>query len=148
MSITERNTLAPEMPIERTSGISRIHDKWGKAAVAGFQPVPDLLLKHQATLELTPTDMTVLLNILMHWWYPEQMPYPRSTTISKRMGVAIRTVQRSIHRMEELGLITRVSNDNGPTFVNPEPLVDRLSELAENDKDYLIRSKNREFDVA
>lgn len=124
-----------------TSVGSRIYEKWGKAAVAGFQPVPDLLLKNQVALGLSPTDITVLLNVMMHWWYPEKMPYPRPTTIAKRMGVNVRTVQRSLSAMEEGGIIGRISTKDGPSYIDPEPLVKRLSELADHDRDYQIRAK-------
>ena len=56
-------------------------EKWGAAALGGFQTVPDLLLRHQNTLKITSAEMVVLLNVLMHWWYRDQMPFPRPTTI-------------------------------------------------------------------
>ena len=89
----------------------RAFDKWGEAAGAGFQLVPDLLLKNQANLDLTSTDMLVLLNVLMHWWYRDQRPFPRSTTIAARMNVEPRTVQRSLAKLEELGLMHRVTEE-------------------------------------
>ncbi len=35
----------------------RIAAKWGPAAMAGFQGVPDLLLKNQSRLDLTATEI-------------------------------------------------------------------------------------------
>jgi hypothetical protein len=64
---------------------------------AEFQIVPDLLLKNQKTLGLNATEMVVLLNVLMHWWHRDQKPFPRSTTIAKRMGITVRTVQRALN---------------------------------------------------
>ncbi len=122
---------------------SRIYDKWGEAAVAGFQAVPDLLFKHQATLKLATNDMVVLLNILLHWWYPDQKPFPRSMTIAKRMGVHVRTVQRSLQRMEDLDLLVRNKGADGSTFLDPSPLAQKLVALAERDTDYQIRSQRR-----
>lgn len=122
---------------------SRVYDKWGEAAVAGFQTVPDLLFKHQITLKLATSDMVVLLNLLMHWWYPDQKPFPRSTTIAKRMGVNVRTVQRSLRHMEDLDLLVRTKGPNGSTFLDPSPLVQKLVALAKRDADYRIRSQKR-----
>lgn len=123
--------------------IGPVFGKYGEAAHAGFQAVPDLLLKHQQDLRLSATDMVVLLNVLMHWWYPEQKPFPRATTIATRMGVTIRTVQRSIHAMQENGILFKEVTDaaTGPTYLDPAPLVAKLREFALKDKDYLIRRK-------
>jgi len=128
--------------IGTSDGVSRIHSKWGDAAKAGFQAVPDLLLKHQKTLGVSATEMVVLLNVLMHWWYAHQKPFPRPTTVAKRMGVAVRTVQRAISRLEELDLLKR-TNEGGSVILDPDPLVDKLSALAKSDKDFLARSKSQ-----
>lgn len=134
--------VAPDTPL------TRIEEKWGPAGTAGFQAVPDLLLKYQLALGLTPTDMVVLLNVLMHWWYVDQKPFPRPTTIAKRMGLNVRTIQRSLHHMEELGLISRLKGENGATFVDPEPLVEKLSELALKDRDFQVRTERRVLPVS
>ena len=65
---------------------SAVYAKYGEVSIAGFQAVPDLLLKHQNDLGLSTTDLTVLLNVLMHWWYPGNKPFPRPTAIAKRMA--------------------------------------------------------------
>lgn len=121
-----------------------VYAKFGEASIAGFQAVPDLLLKHQQHLGLSSTDLNVLLNVLMYWWYPEKKPYPRSMTIAKRMGVSARTVQRSLVQMESKGLLIRESEGSGPSYLNPMPLVARLSELARKDPDYLHRKALRD----
>lgn len=128
-----------------TSVGSAVYAKYGEASIAGFQVVPDLLLKHQAALGLSPTDLVVLLNILMHWWYPRQKPFPRSTTISTRMGVSPRTVQRSISRLEMIGLLVRLK-EGEKTYLDPAPLVAKLTELAKSDADYQVRRKSRDRD--
>ena len=58
--------------------------------------VPDVLLKSQTSLGLNATELVVLLNLTMHWWFPKQKPFPRSQTIAQRMGVDVRTVQRAM----------------------------------------------------
>jgi DNA-binding MarR family transcriptional regulator len=117
------------------------HEKWGAAALAGFQTVPDLLLRHQKTLKISSAEMVVLLNVLMHWWYRDQMPYPRPTTIARRMGTTVRTVQRALLKLQELGLLEKVENNNGGTSLDPTPLVRRLCELAQTDSNYLLKKQ-------
>jgi hypothetical protein len=115
-------------------------EKWGDVAHGGFQIVPDLLLKNQKTLGLNATEMVVLLNVLMHWWYRDQKPFPRSTIISKRMGISVRSVQRALIMLEESGMLQREKGPKGATFLDPDGLVRKLSELAKTDIDYLKRT--------
>lgn len=126
-----------------TSVVGSVYAKYGEASVAGFQSVPDILFKHQHDLGLSPTDLTVLLNVLMHWWYPSQKPFPRSQTIAKRMGVTTRTVQRCLAHLEELDLLLKEKDPDGPTYLDPTPLVKKLVALAKKDTDYLVRSRSR-----
>jgi hypothetical protein len=114
-------------------------EKWGEVARAGFQIVPDLLLKHQKDLALNPTEMIVLLNVLMHWWYRDQKPFPRSTTIARRMGSTLRTVQRALQQIEEKGLLLRQKGRDNLTLLDPAPLVERLQRYINDDRDYRIR---------
>lgn len=121
----------------------RVVEKWGAAGHAGFQLVPDLLLKNQAKLGLSPTDLVVLLNITMHWWYAGQRPFPRTSIIAKRMDVQTRTVQRSVERLRQLGLLQKVKetlSDGGEREVcDLTGLVEQLSHLAIDDADYQHR---------
>ena len=127
--------------------VQRAVEKWGDAAEAGFQTVPDILLKKQVELGLSATDMLVLLNVTVHWWYKERMPFPRTSTIASRMGVDARTVQRSLKKMTALGLITRevvTTEDGDPQYVvDLENLVARLGDYARSDEAFLIRMKRK-----
>ncbi len=125
-----------------------MYAKYGEAAVAGFQAVPDLLLKNQKDLGLSPTNVVVLLNVLMHWWYPEQKPFPRSTTIAKRMGISTRAVQRSLQRLQQLGLLAREKSEHGPSYLDPMPLVAKLNGLTVGDTDYEYRRRQRRMETS
>jgi predicted transcriptional regulator len=124
----------------------RASDKWGAAAESGFQLVPDLLLKNQSKLDLSSTDMLVLLNVLMHWWYADQRPFPRSTTIAARMNVEPRTVQRSLAKLDELGLLKRVTEETPEgderRVCDPEGLKRKLEELAALDVGNLAKRRD------
>lgn len=130
-----------------STATQRAAAKWGPAGMAGFQIVPDLLLKHQMGLGLSATELLVLLNVTMHWWYPEQRPFPRSSVIAKRMGVETRTVQRAMERLRGLGLMEKVTEttESGEEreVCDLSGLVRALAKLAEADPDYLHRTSKK-----
>jgi DNA replication protein DnaD len=107
----------------------RVQDKFGEVADAGYQPVPDVLLLHQRELGLRSEDLNVLLQITTHWYFPEKMPFPWTSTIAKRMGVSVRSVQRSISRLRKLGLIGQTTTEGRPAH-DLKPLVETLRPLA------------------
>ncbi len=94
---------------------SLIRTRWNGAVtdgVTGFTAVPDILIRSQASLRLSATEMMVILNLLMHWWQGEgQWPYPRLSTIASRMGVTVRTVERAVGSLESKGLLTRLHGE-------------------------------------
>ncbi len=131
--------------------LSPVTAKWGAAIDAGFQLVPDVLLKNQTRLRISATEMVVLLNLMMHWWYPARHPYPRPATIARRMGVSARTVQRALSRLSELGLVERFKDNSadagGPvlTAFRLTGLVHELEPLACRDVAYRPRGATLEL---
>ena len=109
--------------------------KWGDGINAGFQILPDVLLKNQNALNLTPVELIVLINITMHWWYEDIKPFPRTTTIAKRMGVTSRTVQRAMQRLQALGLI-KLEKGKEQTVFDLSGLVKKLQQYAKSDPGY------------
>lgn len=88
----------------------QIKDKWKDAVSAGntgYLALPEVLLRRQAQLNISPTELTVLINILSFWWYEDKLPFPGNETIAKRMNVTTRTVQRAVGSLEKKGLIAR-----------------------------------------
>src|SRR3954447_13452002 len=116
--------------------------KWGDAAQAGFQILPDILLKQQNQLGLSATELVVLINLTMHWWYADRMPFPRSTTIARRMGLDVRTVQRAMNRLQTMGLIEKKKvreEDFTLTVFDLAGLVQQLGLHARHDPSYHAR---------
>lgn len=110
----------------KNSAKGQIRKKWGSAVdgggLTGFLALPEVLIRSQKRLQLTSTEMMVLINILMHWWYADVKPFPGNYAIAKRMGVSRRTVQRAIKSMESKGLIRTnpeiATKDDRTTDVN------------------------------
>ena len=82
--------------------------KWTPTVIdAGFLIVPDVLVRSQAYLGLSPVDVVVLLNVGMHWWQEDNLPYPRPSVIANRMGISTRTVERRLANLQENGFLKR-----------------------------------------
>lgn len=106
-----------------------VKEKWQGAVSegSGFVAVPMALLRLQSRYALNPTDMLVLINLLAHWWDPSRPVFPRSTTIAKRMGVDLRTVQRATRKMEKAGLLERSKLADGKRVFNFDVLAKRVA---------------------
>ena len=100
--------------------------KWGAASLAGFQPVPDVLLMKQRELDLEPLDVLVLLNLTSYWWYRDQPPFPRTNIIASRTGVSSRSVQRVLKKLQTKGYIKRGKWQDAEGNVRPAVFFDGL----------------------
>jgi len=120
-------------------------EKWGELANAGFQLLPDILLKKQKDLGLSSVDMMVLINICMHWWYEDKKPFPHTQRIADHMGVEVRTVQRSLKNLisRELLRKEKVTVEGGQEQVvyNLSGLIKKLTPMALTDIGYRPRYK-------
>ena len=125
--------------------VASIRSRWDGAVShgeLGFTPVPDILIRSQSRLNLSQNEMGVLLNLLMHWWGSDQWPYPRISTISGRLGLSRRTVERTIASLEEKKLVVREqseSTDDGRTIrrFNLTGLRRTLREFAKERQTYM-----------
>ena len=98
----------PDTREDNSTSNSSAFAKWGEAAEPGLQPLLDVLLKNQSKLGLTATDTLVLMNLAAEWC--SQRPLPPSATIAARMGVGVRTVQRALATLRQLGVLTKLGN--------------------------------------
>ncbi len=129
-----RNVLALRGRLDPETNARR---KWGDEVFnSGYQLFPDVLLRCQRFLELEAIDVLIVMNITMHWWAHDDLPYPRPSAIANRLGVTTRTVERRIAYMQERGLIVRLpsENRNGRTVrrYDLSGLVEKLKKYARN----------------
>ncbi|EFB3694881.1 helix-turn-helix domain-containing protein [Klebsiella pneumoniae] len=116
---------------------SRVADeKWGKEVMkAGFCIIPSLLLRCQQRLGLNPSQLAVLLQLADFWWEAGRKPYPSKQTLSDRLGLSTRQIQRYMAELEQAGLLVRIvrsADDNGKLSneYDLSGLVKKLRELA------------------
>lgn len=134
----------PDQPLtefgERPSPVSHPEAKWGDAIRAGYQVLPDALLRGQRLLKLTAIDVVVIANLNQAWWFRDQLPYLQPQTIAKRMGVSERSVQRSLKRLRQMQLLRQVrkQEDDGTTryYHDLSGLRMELEQLARRDIRY------------
>lgn len=114
--------------------------KWGDAVKAGFQVLPDALIRGQHLLDLSATDVVVIANLNQVWWFEDRLPYLQPHTIAKRMGVSERSVQRSLSRLRKSGYLRQVRErqDDGTVryYHDLSGLRQKLEHLARRDIRY------------
>ena len=109
--------------------------KWGKRVMEqGYSIVPSLLFRAQRRLGLNATQLALLLHLADHWWERDRLPFPLKRTLSERLNLSRRTVQRNIAELEAAGLVERIPQrvDGGGNRANKydlQGLVKRLKEL-------------------
>lgn len=104
-SVEPAATVIPLHPRKATKASER---KWGKAVMGlGFCIVPSLLLRAQARLKLTPTQLAVLMHLADYWWDVSRKPYPAKKTLGSRLGLSARQVQRHLADLEKMNLVQR-----------------------------------------
>lgn len=112
--------------------------KWGADVTnLGFQIVPDAIFKHQARLgrnadgsdeAVSSPELVVLLNVLMHWWTRDTVPFPAAQLIAERIGVERRSVDRAVEGLVRKQIL-RKDKVKGIVVYDPQPLVERLQQL-------------------
>lgn len=121
-------------------------NKWGKSTEAGFQQIPDVLIRAHSKLGIDSLGLVILLNLTMHWWKKDDLPWPRPSVIAKRIGVSTRTVERKIAEMTTKGLIERLPSEKTDSGTirrfNLSGLVDRLETLSEGYQSMLQRNSS------
>lgn len=127
-----------------STAIGSVRSRLGVLVDHGYWPLPNLLMMHQAELELTSPQLNVLLNLMMHYHQRGRLPYPRTSTIAKRMGVTLGTVQRQLRSLKSRGFVDRVREiRKAPPSYDVRPTLRMLEKIAMQ-KSALV--KERSFD--
>lgn len=121
-------------------GMARTREKWGEAVInAGFTILPNHLLALNQHLtherQLTPTEMFVLLQVLLAWWSANRLPFPSKAAIAARTGLSARQVQRALASLEQKRLLTRTARyqegrGRMTNLYDPGGLVQAVTEFA------------------
>lgn len=109
-----------------------LNTKWGEVLEGvggGWTAIPNVLLRKQYELQLSATELNVLLNLIRFWWIAEKAPFPSPEKMAKEMGVTPRTVYRNLASLESKGFIQRQERIGKATSYALKGLVEKLTEL-------------------
>lgn len=113
-----------------------VSEKWGEAAVDGFQALPHAFFTHYAALGLSPSGFVVLVHLLDYWWLSDKLPYIGTKRLADKTGMSQRTVQRSLQELEQIGFAVRQRDKaTGRTLYQFDGLVARLNLLVRQEKE-------------
>jgi len=140
--------ISNENDNRRQGGGGVIQEKWGAALKAGFQVVPNVLIRSQTRLGLDTTDVVVLLNLMSNWWAKDEHPYISPTTIAKRIKKSTRTVERHLKSLEKKGFLKRCTPKRTKEGIyirhyDLQPMVGKLEE--ESKKSLELRARQPQF---
>lgn len=109
---------------------SSFTEKWGNyVAGYGFTTVPNLLLVYRKALRLSPTEVLVIIAIESFRWTASE-PWPSLATLEIRSGFSPRQLRRTISRLEDKNLITRIARPGRSNAYDLLPLIGKLNDVA------------------
>ena len=119
----------------------------------GFSIIPSLLLRAQRRLGLNPTQLAVLLQLSDYWWDEGRNPYPSKDSLSQRLGIGPRQIQRHIAALEKAGLVKRIERRAAHrgklnNAYDLSGLVARLKKLEPEFREVAEETKSRRRQVA
>ena len=100
---------------------------WSKRiAQSHFIQLPKLLLLHQANLDITSSELNVLLDILYFKWTSAH-PYASYKTLGSMSGMSAHTVRTNITHLVDKGVLIKVSRGaNQSRAYDITPLIEKL----------------------
>lgn len=127
---------------------SQLEGKWGKKVIAsGYTSVPDVIIKYQQRLKLTPLDMNVLLHLLSYWWDAPNLPRPSKKTLAAAINVDPSTIRRCLQKLEKAGYLSRIEHRKAygsrPNQYNLQGLVNAIQPMADEELEEIRKKKAR-----
>ena len=130
---TPDNVVPIKAPAKKA--ISSTEKIWGKKVMGhGYTGVPSLLIRSQARLGLSSTQMTIILQLLDYYFDKTRPPFPTKKQLSDRTGLNPKTIQKNVKALEEAGYIQREARttnagDYGSNIYHLDGLIAKVQEL-------------------
>lgn len=128
-------TTSAKKPQEKTSNKSSTERIFGaKVYSHGYTGVPNILLRAQNRLGITPTQLTIIVQLLSYYYDPDRPPFPTKRELAKRIGITEQTIRINTKALEDAGLVTReqwktTAGDYGSNRYHLTGLISKLKKL-------------------
>lgn len=87
---------------------TKVSSKWGDyISNKGWIAIPSSIIKNQKKLNITSSELNIILILLSYWWEEDNLPFPSKKLMADIIGCDISTIRRNIKSLEDKGLINR-----------------------------------------
>lgn len=141
------NATEKKRPRKKASEKSSTERIFGtKVYSHGYTGVPNILLRAQNRLGITPTQLTIIVQLLSYYYDPLRPPFPTKRELAKRIGITEQTLRINIKALEDAELVTReqwktAAGDYGSNRYHLTGLIAKLKKL---EPDFEEERKERE----
>lgn len=119
----------------------QLRAKWGQDLIsAGWVAFPSTILERQDALGLDAIDINIILQITKHWFEPGALPHPSKANIARAMGIAPRTVQKRLAKLEAVGFVRRIERRGSKGTKGSQSSLYDLSGLIEKARPYAVEA--------
>lgn len=145
--MAKTTTAKSSEPREKASDKSSTERIFGpKVYSHGYTGVPNILLRAQKRLGITPTQLTIIVQLLGYYYDPQRPPFPTKRDLANRIGITEQTIRINIKALEDAGLVSREqvktpAGDYGSNRYHLTGLIDKLKKL---EPDFEEERKERE----
>ena len=132
MATTSKRTNTTDKPrnkAQRKSSTERIFGT--KVLSHGYTGIPNILLRGQKRLGISPTQFNIIVQLLSYWIDPARPPFPSKRRLADRIGITEQTLRINIKALEGQGLVVREqrftsAGDYGSNTYHLDGLVKKL----------------------
>jgi DNA replication protein DnaD len=138
--------IKKEKKIPRENIPAILAGRWGFTILEkeGWTTIPNLLLYNQKKIDLSNTELLLLIHLISFIHYGDMPAFPAISTLAERINQHPRTVQRTLNNLLKRKIITRkirsksIGDKGLSNIYGIEPLIEILASLKEenlSDKD-------------
>ena len=112
-----------------------VQNRWSEFLTkSGWTPVSNIFLTTYHRLDITSLEAMFVIHLMMFKW-EKKAPFPKLSTVARRMGVSTTSVRTHARRLEEKGFLKRKPQPGRANIYLLDPLFAALEKEANESKD-------------